>query len=72
MTSQSSPMPTTSLPVFHSPVSQLGGFPQFLNVQQVVHVIEGSTAVLECTVANLGSQHTVRCVFLILDTAGDR
>ena len=39
--------------------SQSEGFPQFLPVDQIVEVIEGSTALLECRLANLAAQHTV-------------
>ena len=33
--------------------------PQFLPVHQLVEVLEGSTAVLDCRLANLATHHTV-------------
>ena len=59
-----SPVPTTPHPGFNIPVSQpdqerFGSFPQFLSVHQLVDVLEGSTAVLECRLANLDIQHMV-------------
>ena len=53
------PIPTTSLPVFRGPRPQYEGFPQFVSQNQEVDALEGSTAILECTLVNLASHHTV-------------
>ena len=64
MPTQGAPVPTIPQPAFNIQESQpeqerFGLFPQFLSVHQLVDVLEGSTAVLECRLANLGIQHTV-------------
>jgi len=64
MTTQASPIPTTSNPSSNSKISRhnqstFNVLPQFLSVHQLVDVPEGSTAKLECTLGNLGMHHTV-------------
>jgi len=64
MTTHGSPVPPTSNPSFSSPLSSKPShhvqvLPQFISVHQLVDVQEGSTAVLDCKVLNLGIQHTV-------------
>ena len=70
MTTQASPIPTTSNPSSNSKISKhnqstFNVLPQFLSVHQLVDVPEGSTAKLECTLGNLGMHHTVS-IFLIV------
>ena len=69
ITTQASPIPTTPNPSSHNKIPKpnqptVNVLPQFLSVHQLVDVLEGSTAELECKLGNLGKQHTVS-IFLM-------
>ena len=69
ITTQASPIPTTPNPSSHNKIPKpnqptVNVLPKFLSVHQLVDVLEGSTAELECKLGNLGKQHTVS-IFLM-------